>query len=320
MATFAMQSLGCEVAALNTVQFRYGQAKGTRATAEEITDLYQGLKDSYLDDFQMMLSGYLPGAASVEAVGSIARDLKLKSTMKPGSFFWVLDPVMGDNGKLYVAEDVIPAYKDLVKDADLILPNQFEAETLSGVKIVDMDSLKQAITTLHEKYRIPHIMITSIAFPTPGATPSLSVVGSTFTSSAAPRIFGITIPAIDCFFSGTGDMFAALMLVRLREAVNNTPDLMQTAAWVSGDEVEATDLPLAKATEKVLASMQEILTRTKKQMDEELEKYHSQIGARDTEADTKKLKLMTSKAAEVRLVRNLDCLKFPEVNFMAEKV
>jgi pyridoxine kinase len=106
----------------------YGQAKGTRATATEITDLYQGLKDSYLDEFDMMLSGYLPGAPAVEAVGSIARDLKYKATMKPGSFFWVLDPVMGDNGKLYVAEDVVPAYKNIIKDADLILPNQFEAE------------------------------------------------------------------------------------------------------------------------------------------------------------------------------------------------
>lgn len=76
----------------------------------------------------MMLSGYVPGAAAVEAVGTIARDLKLKAAFKPGSFFWVLDPVMGDNQKLYVAEDVVPAYKTLVRDADLILPNQFEAE------------------------------------------------------------------------------------------------------------------------------------------------------------------------------------------------
>lgn len=81
-----------------------------------------------MDDFDMMLSGYLPGAASVEAVGAIGRDLKYNHTMKPGSFFWVLDPVMGDNGKLYVAEDVPPAYKGIIKDADLILPNQFEAE------------------------------------------------------------------------------------------------------------------------------------------------------------------------------------------------
>jgi pyridoxine kinase len=76
----------------------------------------------------MMLSGYLPGAASVEALGTIARDLKYKATMEPGNFFWVLDPVMGDNGKLYVAEDVPPAYKSLIRDADLVLPNQFEAE------------------------------------------------------------------------------------------------------------------------------------------------------------------------------------------------
>lgn len=45
---------------------------------------------------------------------------KLKNT--------VLDPVMGDEGKIYVSEEVVPAYKNLLKDADLILPNQFEAE------------------------------------------------------------------------------------------------------------------------------------------------------------------------------------------------
>jgi pyridoxine kinase len=98
-------------------------------SAEEIADLYEGLRQSYLDDFDMMLSGYIPGAAAVEAVGRIAEDLKAKGeTRGPGSFFWVLDPVMGDNGNLYVAQDVVPAYKRLIDHADLILPNQFEAE------------------------------------------------------------------------------------------------------------------------------------------------------------------------------------------------
>jgi pyridoxine kinase len=76
----------------------------------------------------MMLTGYAPSAAGVEAIGNIAQELKLKASMRPGSFFWVLDPVMGDNGKLYVAEDVVPAYASLVQHADLILPNQYEAE------------------------------------------------------------------------------------------------------------------------------------------------------------------------------------------------
>ena len=97
-------------------------------SAEEIADLYEGLTQSYLDGFDMMLSGYIPGAAAVEAVGRIAEDLKAKAQARPGSFFWVLDPVMGDNGNLYVAGDVVPAYKKLIESADLILPNQFEAE------------------------------------------------------------------------------------------------------------------------------------------------------------------------------------------------
>ena len=35
---------------------------------------------------------------------------------------------MGDNCKLYKPEDEVPEYKTLLREADLILPNQFEAE------------------------------------------------------------------------------------------------------------------------------------------------------------------------------------------------
>jgi pyridoxine kinase len=106
----------------------YRQWKGSKVSAQEVIDLWDGLKQSYLDDFDMMLSGYIPGAATVDAVGQIVEELKTKAKSKPGSFFWVLDPVMGDNGKLYVSEDVVPAYCRLLAHADLILPNQFEAE------------------------------------------------------------------------------------------------------------------------------------------------------------------------------------------------
>jgi pyridoxine kinase len=105
-------------------------------SAAEIADLYEGLKQSYLDDFDMMLSGYIPGAPAVGAVGRIAHELKTKAESRPGSFFWVLDPVMGDNGELYVARDVVPAYKALVSYADLILPNQFEAECVANLPAV----------------------------------------------------------------------------------------------------------------------------------------------------------------------------------------
>lgn len=37
---------------------------------------------------------------------------------------------MGDQGRLYVNDDVVPAYKKVIHHADLILPNQFEAESV----------------------------------------------------------------------------------------------------------------------------------------------------------------------------------------------
>ncbi|KAF6837641.1 pyridoxine kinase [Colletotrichum plurivorum] len=325
IAVFTLQSLGCDVAALNTVQFSnhtgYRQWKGTKVSAQEIRDLFEGLRQSYLDDFDMMLSGYIPGAEAVVAVGDIAKELKAKEAAagKKGSFFWVLDPVMGDNGKLYVAEEVVPAYQSLIEYADLILPNQFEAELLSGVKITDMDSLQSAIRALHSKYRIPHIVITSVSLAAPDHPPShLSVVGSSMNpATGEPRLFKIVFPAIDAYFSGTGDMFAALMTVRMREAVIAAgSDLGKAGSWLSGADVGALDLPLARAAEKVLASMHEVLAQTARGMQEVVEA----AGKAETEEELKKLHLLKSKSAELKLVRNLACLRDPVVEFRARKL
>lgn len=46
---------------------------------------------------------------------------------------------MGDLGRLYVNDDVVPAYKKTIHYADLILPNQFEAEYASSLKYRTQD-------------------------------------------------------------------------------------------------------------------------------------------------------------------------------------
>lgn len=127
-------------------------------------------------------------------------------------------------------------------------------------------------------------------------------------------------------FSGTGDMFAALMLVRLREAVSAIPGLGEKASWISDDEVLPQDLPCAKAAERALASMQVVLVRTKEARDAEVGRLEVAEEAETWDTDEEKIavekaRLLTrTKAAEVRLVRNLDCLREPEVKFFAEKV
>jgi pyridoxine kinase len=190
------------------------------------------------------------------------------------------------------------------------------------VKITDMRTLTDAITVLHSTYRVPHIMITSVSFPMPGAAPSLFVLGSTRTSTFKPRIFKVQVPALDCFFSGTGDMLAALMLVRLREAVCNHPGLSQKDAWVSDDDIAPCELPLARAAEKALASMQEVLTRTKEKRDEEIARLKAAAERQDLEHHDpeKSFYLKATRAAEVRIVRNMDCVRNPELKSLAENV
>lgn len=315
--------------------------KGRKSQPEEIAELWDGLKNARLDSFDVLLSGYCPSAATVEQVGKIARELKGRSYTKPGSLFWVLDPVMGDNGRIYVAEDSVPVYKSMLKDADLILPNQFEAELLSEVKIHDLASMKQAITALHQQHRVPHVLITSIRLPptasnTPtqtdedlAATAKLSIIGSTARGDMSPRLFRITVDALPVFFSGTGDMFASLMVARLRQAAQDA-DLLNRPSWRSADDVEPQDLPLAKAAERVLASMHVVLKDT-------AEHYHAAASAlrndkdgelnegKGAEAEEEKeaqQHLALTRAAEVRVVRNLKALVSPPsvADFKAQPV
>ena len=142
----------------------------------------------------------------------------------------------------------------------------------------------------------------------------MSVIGSTARSDSSPRIFKIDVPAIDCFFSGTGDMFAALTVVRLREAVGQA-NLDHTKSWVSPDDVEAVELPLAKAAEKVLGSMHTVLSKTKEARDRELEGMNRLM---EQEKDSeKRLRLRRTKAAEVRVVRCLGDLREPRCDWNA---
>ena len=113
-------------------------------------------------------------------------------------------------------------------------------------------------------------------------------------------------------------MFAALTVVRLREAVIEA-NLSGTKSWVSADDVKATDLPLAKAAEKVIGSMNAILAKTKEARDRELGAMGGPLGVMEKEKDSeKRLGLRCTKAAEVRVVQSLEDLRSPRTEWKAE--
>lgn len=147
-------------------------------------------------------------------------------------------------------------------------------------------------------------------------------------------------------------MFAALTVARLREAVyaadaddddDNTTAattaaaagrrLRDTPSWISPDDIAPTVLPLATAAEKVLASMHDVLERTVVARNEELARIHAEEEGNSAAAETqdlpeeqrkaaeeKKTHLRETKAAEIRLVRNVELLKNPATRFKAEEL
>jgi len=273
-----------------------------------VLDLFQGLQNSGIDNFQYLLTGYLPDAATVAAVGSIAEKLKKKDPNIIWSKFprWhllllVLDPVMGDDGHLYVAKEVVPVYKSIVPKADIILPNQYEAEWLSDCTLDTIDSIVPCLDRLHQVYQVKNIVISSLRLIShPGV---ILCCGSTARTDFTSRAFMIEASIINGSFVGTGDLFAALLLARLHPFAGEL---------APKDLVSPTELPLAKAVELVMASMQGVLLKTKDAMDKQFE-----LDGDRSLLTKKEIQVAEMRACELRLVGSQDDLVRPQVAALA---
>lgn len=213
-ATFPLQCLGWDVDVINTVNFSnhtgYGSVRGTKSTHEEINEVHRGLSDIGVV-YDAFLTGYIHGAEALEAVGEIGRRMKAENPQ----MLWLLDPVMGDEGELYVSSSVIPSYRKILMQGgvDIITPNQFEAELLVDFAIDSYDALKRALEELHTKFRVDHVVISSLKI---GDDKSIKAVTSHRTCQHT-RQYIFDIPFIESYFTGVGDLFSALLLDRVYE-------------------------------------------------------------------------------------------------------
>ena len=181
---------------------------------------------------------------------------------------------------------------------------------LSGVKVDSLSSLSHAISELHRVYNVPHVVITSVTFT--NGDEKMLCAGSSATSSGVPRKFVFNVEIIDGFFSGTGDMFAALTLARFREEAEKGA-LEAAQSWRCDDAVRPLELPLCKAIGRVLGSMHLVLVQTQLARDRILGK---KMKEEEVEVGGEEFVRLT-KASELRLVQCQSELKDPEVGYEA---
>ena len=196
-----LQSLGFDVWCVDTVNFSnhpgYGSFTGSIKEAHKIQEEINGLTNlDILNECDAVLSGYL---GEVETAKTVSRTIELIKEQNETAIY-LLDPVIGDDGQIYVKNGLIEAFKnELLPKADVILPNQSELGWLSGLKINDVSSLKTASKYLI-KCGAKTVVVTGI--------PEIETLTNYVVTSDA--FWAISTPKLNRKFSGTGDLFSSL--------------------------------------------------------------------------------------------------------------
>lgn len=186
-------------------------------------EIFSGLKLNNLDkNYTHLLTGYTKSESFAQEILNIVLHLK---SINP-NLIYLCDPVIGDNGKCYVPEELIDFYKNkLIAQAKVITPNQFEAELLSGIQV---KSKEDAIRCLNELHNLgPEIVVISSAI-LDEKDKLIGFVSKRLNDNTYEK-YEIKIPKYDLFFVGTGDLFSSIYLAWLTKTNFNVKQSMENA-------------------------------------------------------------------------------------------
>lgn len=173
---------------------------------------------------------------------------------------------MGDAGKMYVPESLLPIFREeIVPLCDICTPNQFEVELLTEQKINNEDDAWKGMMWFHEK-GVKTVVLSSSDI---GGPEVLIALLSSKKSNGEFEKYKIVIPLQGpIFLTGTGDLFASLFLAHSTRLPND----------------------LKTAFEQTIASVQSVIKVTIDSMPEEF-----RSGKVKPNAQQRELKIIQSK-------------------------
>lgn len=218
----ALQAEGHEVLALPTVVLSNHPGHGKPIGAvQDIASMIAALQTlDVLKNIDAVLTGYFATAAQVDTVAVFLKQLHCSVVL--------VDPVIGDHGRLYVGEDVAIAVRDqLLPLATIVTPNVFELSWLSGIPVLDRNSAIAVAQSL----KIEKVIVTSV----PMEGEKLGTVLIQFHD-----ITEVISTKLNSVPHGTGDYLSGLFLARQfsnlkTQALQDSVEILQRAIALSGD-------------------------------------------------------------------------------------
>ncbi len=197
----ALQHLGHEVWALPTVLLASRPGLGRIARHDlppaDFAAMLAALDaDGCWEALDAVLTGYFPSPQSVTAAAEAVRRIKDAAPAIP----ILVDPILGDAGRLYVADATAVAIRDqLLPLATIATPNLFELTWLTGAKAAGQADAVGAARRLG-----PRTVVVTSAVETQEKVSTLLVTARDAVERPSSRYAGIP--------NGAGDLFAGLYL------------------------------------------------------------------------------------------------------------
>jgi pyridoxine kinase len=229
-ATFPLQRMGVEVWPVHTVQFSnhtgYGSWKGRVFDAGMIGEVVAGIEQrGVLGECDGVLSGYMGsaeiGMAILETLANVRR-------ANPGAKY-CCDPVIGDVGRGIFVREGIPEFmkNKAVPAADIITPNQFELDYLSGRTSKTLRQTRDAVKAVHDLGPSAILVTSLLTDETPADAIDLL-------ASDASGCFIVRTPKLPLVVNGAGDAIAALFFAHYLQDPNLAEALSSAVSAIFG--------------------------------------------------------------------------------------
>jgi pyridoxine kinase len=215
---------------VHTVQFSnhtgYGAWTGRVFDGQAVDEVVEGIADrGVLGSCDAVLSGYLGSADVGHAVVSAVSRVRAANPRA----VYCCDPVIGDVGRgVFVRPGIPELMREVaVPAADVVTPNHFELDALSGVTTRSIGSVLEAVAAVQALG--PRVVLTTSldAEDTPADAVDLL-------ASDGGRHWRVRTPRLDVSVNGAGDATAALFLAHWLATGSAATALGRAAASVHG--------------------------------------------------------------------------------------
>ena len=228
--TFPLMRMGVEVWPVITVHFSnhtgYGTWRGPLLSAGDLRDVVQGIDErGVLGEVDAVLSGY----QGAEDIGEMILDAVALVKRRNPAAIYCCDPVLGDEGRGLYVRPGIPGLmrQKVVPAAQIITPNQFELQSLTGRPVSTMAELLSAADAARSLG--PDVILVTSVVRGDGPPGTIDVVA---VNGAGAWL--VTTPRLPQTFTGSGDLTAATFLASLLRAHDVRQALAHTAAVIYG--------------------------------------------------------------------------------------